>query len=81
MPLQYGKPVFAKPKSGKKVRLEDGSLLPEAGATVTHSSFLHRRRLEGVVVLSEAGAPAQAATASDRSDLPDKSDKSDKKSK
>lgn len=66
-PLQFGNPVFAKPKEGRKVRKEDGAQLPAEGATVTHSSYYLRRQKDGDLTLSEvaetkapAAVPGQA---------------------
>ncbi len=63
--MQFGKPVIAKPVAGKKVRKEDGSMLPEGGATVTHSSYYLRRKNEGVLNLTEAVETKAPAVASE----------------
>lgn len=46
-------PVFAKPKTGLKIRKEDGIYLPEDGDTVIHSTYWARRELDGDVTLSD----------------------------
>ncbi len=53
MQLPFGQPVTAKPLKGLRVRKEDGTYLPEAGDTVTHSSYWARRENDGDVTLSE----------------------------
>lgn len=67
MPLQFGKPVFAKPIGGQRVRKEGGELLPEDGSTVIHSSYYLRRKKEGVLTLSELPGETKVAQAEKKS--------------
>lgn len=51
--MQFGQPVIATPAKGMRVRKEDGTVLPEKGDTVIHSSYWKRRENDGDVILSE----------------------------
>lgn len=51
--IRLHQPVFAKPKKGLPVRMENGKRLPEEGDTVIHSSYWERRRLDEDVTLTE----------------------------
>ena len=51
--------IFVKPCEGRKVRLEDGSLLPKEGAEVARTTYINRRLRAGDCCEVVSDSPAK----------------------
>lgn len=59
--------IRVKPAPGRRVRLNDGRLLPDDGWDVADDAIWRRRLRDGDVVLVETQAPARGAGGRDAS--------------